>query len=302
MSSAVVVVWRPFCDSSLTVCTRKCKPGSIAFSSDDLPTPLWPVTTLSRTCEPFAQSVDADAGGGRHEQHFVTELRVHADERHQIGRLDEIDLVDADDRTNAALLGRDKQAIDEIRLQARFGGARDDHELIDVRNEHMLPAAAGAADHAVPRFDALDDSLFASLGAKPDDVARRDDVALIGGQRFQESAGSRTEDGFARLVAHDAHQPLHAQHATEAADGAVDVGHERACRHRLRRFRRRPRVRLREMCALAADALAVRRIDGRIRAGQLATEIFVASTRPRGSCEKSVRTLLLFRHGTQAVD
>ena len=71
-------------------------------------------------------------------------------------------------------------------FKPRLGRAGDDDELIDVGDEHVLPAAAGAADDAVPRLDALDDPLRLALRAKPDDVARRHHVPLIGGQRLQQ--------------------------------------------------------------------------------------------------------------------
>ena len=136
---------RPFCVSSLTVCTRSCKPGSIAFNSDDLPTPLWPGDDALRAGEPLAQSLDAEAGRRRHEQHFVAELRVDADQRHQVGRFTRSILLMQMIGRMPRLLGRDQKAIDEIRLQPRLGGAGDDDQLVDVGHEHVLPPAAGAA-------------------------------------------------------------------------------------------------------------------------------------------------------------
>ena len=60
---------------------------------------------------------------------------------------------------SAGLVGADQKAIDQIRLEVRLGGAGDDQQLIDVGDDHVLPAADGAAEHAVARLDALDDPL-----------------------------------------------------------------------------------------------------------------------------------------------
>ena len=48
-----------------------------------------------------------------------------------------------------ALVGADQKAIDQIRLEIRLGRAADDQQLIDVGDDDLLPAAAGAAEHAV---------------------------------------------------------------------------------------------------------------------------------------------------------
>ena len=55
-------------------------------------------------------------------------------------------------------LGFDQKAVDQVRLESRLGGAGDDQQLIDVGDQHVLPAAALAAERAVPRLDPLDDS------------------------------------------------------------------------------------------------------------------------------------------------
>ncbi len=120
-------------------------------------------------------------------------MRVNSDERHQIGRLDEIDLVDANDGANAALLGGDEQAVDQVRLHSRLGRARDDDKLIDVGDQHVLPTAASAANDAVAWFDPFDDPFALAFGTKPNDVASRNDMPFIGGQRFQQSARGALE-------------------------------------------------------------------------------------------------------------
>ena len=81
MSLAVVVVWRPFCVSTLTAATRNCNSGSTAFKSEDFPTPLCPATTLALPGQPASQSIDPLSRGGRQQQHVVSHLGVHAHQR-----------------------------------------------------------------------------------------------------------------------------------------------------------------------------------------------------------------------------
>ena len=57
----------------------------------------------------------------------------------QVGRIDEVDLVDAHDRLDPHPLGFDEEAVDQVRLEVRLGGAGHDHELIDVGDEDLLP-------------------------------------------------------------------------------------------------------------------------------------------------------------------
>ena len=101
-------------------------------------------------------------------------------------------------------------------------------ELIDVGDQHVLPAAAGAADDAVARLDAFDDAFVRAFGSEPDDVAGRDDMPLIGRQRFEQPP-RRALKMIASLIADDAMQTLHAQDAAEPADCAIDLEkHHRA--------------------------------------------------------------------------
>ena len=192
MSSAVVVVWRPFCVSSLTDWTRSCKPGSTAFKSEDFPDAALAGNNAFAIRQPGTQSINAKPSGRGDEQDVVTELRIDANERHQIGRLDEIDLVDADDRPNLGTLGGHEQPVDQVRFDAWLCRARHDDQLVDVRDQHMLSTAAGAAHYAVAWFDALDDALFGPLGSEPHDVAGCDDVPLVGRECFQAGGEWRT--------------------------------------------------------------------------------------------------------------
>src|SRR5438045_570101 len=60
----------------------------------------------------------------------------------------------------SVVLRRREVAVDEVRLEIRLNQRHDDDELIDVRDQHVLAPPAGAREHAVPRFDALDDALL----------------------------------------------------------------------------------------------------------------------------------------------
>ena len=92
--------------------------------------------------QPPPQALDAETGVGTHEQHVVAHLAVDADQRLQVGPLDQVDLVDAHQRRDPGLLGGDEEAVDQVRLEVRFGRAADHHELIDVDDDDVLAAAA----------------------------------------------------------------------------------------------------------------------------------------------------------------
>ena len=82
-----------------------------------------------------------------------------------------------------------------------------------------------AANTAAARLDALDASLLGIAvfdGAKHDAVAGGHDVALIGGQGFQQASGGALINRAALVLDH-ADQAEHAQHAAVAADACVHV-------------------------------------------------------------------------------
>ena len=64
---------------------------------------------------------------------------------------------------NAALRGAGEVTVDQVRLQFRLDQRHDDHDLIDVGDQDVLPAARGPRQQPVPRLDALDHT-FQSAG------------------------------------------------------------------------------------------------------------------------------------------
>ena len=164
-------------------------------------------------------------------------------------------------------------------FEPRLGGAHDDHELIDIGNQHVLPPAAGAADHAVAQLDALDDSVAFAFGAKPDDVAGRDDVPLVGRQRFQQPPDRALKDDAVFFIANDAQQALHAQDATQTAIVRSTSG-STVCAGFVFDNLAAGQGSLARDVAFAADTLAVRRIARVIRPGQLAAECSCRGARP----------------------
>ena len=98
----------------------------MAFSSDDLPTPLWPATTLSRPEQQLREPLDAEAGLRAEQQHLVAHLAVDAHQRLQRGRIDQIDLVDADHGPDAPL-----SAVTSNR-SIRFGFSRGSAALVTI--------------------------------------------------------------------------------------------------------------------------------------------------------------------------
>ena len=104
-SRAVVVVWRPFSFSSLTGCTRRCKLGIDGVqAATTCPRRSAPPRTLSRR-QQAAEPLDAEAGLRAEQQDLIAHAAVDAGQRLKVGRLDQVDLVDADDGPHAALLG-----------------------------------------------------------------------------------------------------------------------------------------------------------------------------------------------------
>ncbi len=197
----------------------------MAFSSDDLPTPLCPATTLARPDQRPVEPLDAEAGFRAQQEHFVAHLGVHSRQRFQAGGVHQVDLVDADQRPGGPFLGGHQQAVDQVRLQPGLGGAADDGHLVDVGHQDLLPAADRPADAPLSRLDPLDEPFLGVgvfHGAKQHAVPRRHHVPLIGGQGLQQPAGRAPVD-VAVLVLDHAVEPEHTKHSAATAELFVHV-------------------------------------------------------------------------------
>src|SRR5262245_56699309 len=141
-----------------------------------------------------------------------------------LGRIDEIDCVEAQHRLNAPLGGAGQIAVDQVGLQIGLGKGDDDDDLIDVGDEHMFPAARGAFEHAVTGLDALDEPFIAVARSNPDAITRGDDVALVGRQALEQAAHGTAV--LATVVGlHDVGEAVDAQHAPRQVNGGIDRRH-----------------------------------------------------------------------------
>jgi len=89
-----------------------------------------------------------EAGFGAEQENLVAHLAVHTDQRLNLRRIAQIDLVDADDRPQVTFLGAGNEAVDQVWFQARLGEAADNQRLVDVGNQDVLPTATGAGQCA----------------------------------------------------------------------------------------------------------------------------------------------------------
>ena len=80
ISSAVVVVCFPFDVHSETSRTFRFRSGWMAFKSELLPTPLWPVTAVDAGCEQVPQAIETSTVGDRGHDRFVSQLHIEADD------------------------------------------------------------------------------------------------------------------------------------------------------------------------------------------------------------------------------
>ena len=77
----------------------------------------------------------------REQQHFVAHAAVDAHQRLKAaGSTRSILLMQITGRTRP-FSAVDQQAVDQVRLQPRFGGAGNDQQLVDVGHQHVLPPA-----------------------------------------------------------------------------------------------------------------------------------------------------------------
>ena len=102
-------------------------------------------------------SCDPHPGSRTGEQRRYAQLTVVPYQRLILGRVDQVALVEAQNRRDLALLGAGQIAVDEVRLEVRLNDGHDDDDLIHIGDDDVLPAARRARQHAVPRFDPFDE-------------------------------------------------------------------------------------------------------------------------------------------------
>ena len=159
ISSAVVVVCRPFWLTSLTSRTRSPSPAGSRSAATTCRRRSGRRRPSAGPCsQPRSRSMPWPVVGAGQERRDA-ELAVEADQR----------LIVAPGRRGRPCSGRaaarcrpvgaGQVAVDQVRLQVRLDQRHDDDDLIDVGDQDVLPAARGPRQHAVPRLDALDDAL-----------------------------------------------------------------------------------------------------------------------------------------------
>ena len=114
--------------------------------------------------EQALQILDARRGRRAGQHDLVAESGIHSQDRLQADLIDQVAFIDAQDRFDAAFMGADQQAIDQIGLKRRIGGRGDDQGLVDVGGDDLLLASRPATERRFPRLDAFDHAVFAVAG------------------------------------------------------------------------------------------------------------------------------------------
>ena len=117
-------------------------------------------------------------GTGQH--HLVAKPGIESRPADQFGRIEQIDLVDTQNRRDLPLFGADQKPVDQDGLEVV--GGDDDHELIDVGDDQVGTVPAAAREHAVPGFDPLDHARLQDNITNQHAVAGDHGVALVPGQ------------------------------------------------------------------------------------------------------------------------
>jgi hypothetical protein len=102
--------------------------------------------------------VGAAVRADRDDRHAGRDGREVGDDAVERGRLDEIDLVDDDDRRRAAVPHRDQVALEAPHVGVAVGG-RDDEERVDVGGDDLALRALSrrpSGELAFPRQDIMD--------------------------------------------------------------------------------------------------------------------------------------------------
>ena len=164
------------------------------------------------------------ATGGRNQQHRVTQLGVQAHQRLQANRVGQVDFVDEDNRLDPGFLGRHQQAVDEVGLKRRLGGAGDDEQLVHIGHDDVFPAASGPAEHSPARLDAEDQPLGLIAGSghglEQHAVPGGQHVAFVSAQGFQQPPYGAVIDG-AVFGLDFADQPADPQHPPPQAAALI---------------------------------------------------------------------------------
>src|SRR5207247_298730 len=83
-------------------------------------------------------------------------LAVIANDGLHLHRIDQVRLVEADDRLDPALRRTRQVAVDQVLLELWLFQGDDDHHLIDVGDQHVLAAARFARQDSVAWLDGFD--------------------------------------------------------------------------------------------------------------------------------------------------
>ena len=111
-------MWRPLRVQSLTVSVSKPQVGLHGIQQRRFADAALAGRDRFASAEQTLQFLDARRRRGAGQNHLVAEPGVHSQDRLQADGIDQVALVDAQDRPHASFVGADQQAIDQIGLQA----------------------------------------------------------------------------------------------------------------------------------------------------------------------------------------
>ena len=151
---AEVDVCRPRPVTALTTPTSRSASGTSALTSVDLPTPLWPISTLVRPASRSRTSLRSRAALGHHPGH--AQRAVGHEQRLRVGQ---VGLGQAQQRLHARVERRHQGAVDQPRARLGVGQGGDHHELVGVRDDDALDRVVvvrGTPQHGRPLLH-LDD-------------------------------------------------------------------------------------------------------------------------------------------------
>ena len=161
---ATVVVWRPRPITSLIAPVGSARPVS-EFESVVFPTPEWPREHGATPADQRAHLLDALAARDRHRNDRVAEpAQERRDALHLLLVVREVDLRQCERRFDPAAPGGDQVAVEQVRAQRRVRRGGDDDQQVDVRGDHLRPAAERRAREGPRR------SWISSIRSEPSGV------------------------------------------------------------------------------------------------------------------------------------